>query len=37
LILAVGFWGQAIQWRHSQDWVSKGGCHGNQFRNKNCY
>jgi len=31
LILGVGFQGQAIWWRHSRDWVSKGRCHGNQF------
>jgi len=31
LILRVGFRGQAIRWRHSRDWVSKGRCHGNQF------
>jgi len=30
-ILGVGFWEQAIQWRHGWDWVSKGCCHGNQF------
>jgi len=31
LILAVGFRGQAIQWRHTRDRASKGRCHGNQF------
>jgi len=31
LILLVGFWGQAIQWRHSQDRGSKERCHSNQF------
>jgi len=31
LILGVGFQGQAIRRRHSQDGVSKGHCHGNQF------
>jgi len=31
LILGVGFRGQAIWWRHSQFWGSKGCCHGNHF------
>jgi len=29
-----GFSGQAILWRHSQNQVSKGRCHGNQFWTK---
>jgi len=30
LILGVGFWGQAIWWRHSQYRVFKGCCHGRE-------
>jgi len=28
----VGFWGQAIRWRHSRDRASKGRCHGNYVK-----
>jgi len=31
LILGVGFRGQAIRWRHSRFWGSKGRCHDNHF------
>jgi len=31
VVTTLGFWGQAIRWRHSRFQGSKGCCHGNHF------